>query len=142
MWLRCGCDVVALRLRCGCDVVALCLDWNSRRKRKMGEMAQALGVTPVDVAALRRMAISEGGLLSDEMRCQVWPRLLNMHADRLPEKPGEAQTSRTSGLYQSIAVNVLPDAVPGELPYAQFSFTFSDAVSNLTRPPPPPPHTN
>ncbi|XP_035244056.1 TBC1 domain family member 20 [Anguilla anguilla] len=62
-------------------------DWDSRRKRKMGEIAQALSVTPVDVAALRRMAISEGGLLTDEIRCQVWPKLLNMNTDNLPEKP-------------------------------------------------------
>ncbi|XP_071379088.1 TBC1 domain family member 20 isoform X1 [Centroberyx affinis] len=53
-------------------------DWDSRRKRKIADITQALSVCPVDVAALRRMAISEGGLLTDEIRCQVWPRLLNV----------------------------------------------------------------
>lgn len=45
-------------------------------------------MSPVDVAALRRMAISEGGLLTDEIRCQVWPRLLNVPLDVLDQEPG------------------------------------------------------
>ncbi|XP_067271713.1 TBC1 domain family member 20 isoform X2 [Pseudorasbora parva] len=61
-------------------------DGESRRKRKMAEIAQALNMTPVDVAALRRMAISEGGLLTDEIRRQVWPRLLNVSVDNIPEQ--------------------------------------------------------
>ncbi|XP_055073280.1 TBC1 domain family member 20 [Misgurnus anguillicaudatus] len=61
-------------------------DAESRRKRKMAEIAQALNTTPVDVAALRRMAISEGGLLTDEIRQQVWPRLLNVNVDNIPEE--------------------------------------------------------
>lgn len=52
----------------------------------MAEIAQALNTTPVDVAALRRMAISEGGLLTDEIRRQVWPRLLNVNVDNIPEE--------------------------------------------------------
>lgn len=51
---------------------------------------QALSVSPVDVAALRRMAISEGGLLTDEIRCQVWPRLLNVAPEVLDQEPGIA----------------------------------------------------
>lgn len=52
----------------------------------MAEITQALNVTPVDVPALRRMAISEGGLLTDEIRRQVWPRLLNVSVDNIPEQ--------------------------------------------------------
>uniref|UniRef100_A0AAQ4QF81 TBC1 domain family member 20 n=1 Tax=Gasterosteus aculeatus aculeatus TaxID=481459 RepID=A0AAQ4QF81_GASAC len=48
------------------------------RFRKIADITHALGASPVDVAALRRMAISEGGLLTDELRRQVWPRLLNV----------------------------------------------------------------
>ncbi|XP_043078645.1 TBC1 domain family member 20 [Puntigrus tetrazona] len=62
-------------------------DGESRRKRKTAEISQALSSTPVDVAALRRMAISEGGLLSDEIRRQVWPRLLNVSVENIPERP-------------------------------------------------------
>lgn len=45
-------------------------------------------MSPVDVAALRRMAISEGGLLTDEIRCQVWPRLLNVAPHVFDQEPG------------------------------------------------------
>lgn len=55
----------------------------------MAEITQALNATPVDVATLRRMAISEGGLMTDEIRCKVWPWLLNVPVDRIPEKPGK-----------------------------------------------------
>lgn len=54
----------------------------------MNDITQALSVSPVDVAALRRMAISEGGLLTDEIRCQVWPRLLNVPLHILDQEPG------------------------------------------------------
>ncbi|KAM4606820.1 TBC1 domain family member 20 [Discoglossus pictus] len=59
-----------------------------RRRRKLCDIQQALSKTPPDVAALRRMAISEGGLLTDEIRCQVWPKLLNVHVEDLPPAPG------------------------------------------------------
>ncbi len=63
-------------------------DWDTRRKRKVADITQALNVSPVDVAALRRMAISEGGLLTDEIRRQVWPRLLNVPPHVLEQEPG------------------------------------------------------
>lgn len=56
----------------------------------MNDITQALSVSPVDVAALRRMAISEGGLLTDDIRCQVWPRLLNVPLHILDQEPGTA----------------------------------------------------
>lgn len=62
-------------------------DYDSRRKRKIADITQALNASPVDVAALRRMAISEGGLLTDEIRCQVWPRLLNVSPHVLEQEP-------------------------------------------------------
>ncbi|XP_078105108.1 TBC1 domain family member 20 isoform X2 [Sander vitreus] len=62
-------------------------DWDTRRKRKIADIKQALSASPVDVAALRRMAISEGGLLTDEIRCQVWPRLLNVPPHVLEQEP-------------------------------------------------------
>ncbi|XP_063815157.1 TBC1 domain family member 20 [Pseudophryne corroboree] len=59
-----------------------------RRRRKLCDIQKALGKEPPDVATLRRMAISEGGLLTDEIRCQVWPRLLNVSTEDLPPPPG------------------------------------------------------
>lgn len=70
------------------SVFLLCLEGDTRRKRKIGEITQALSVSPVDVATLRRMAISEGGLLTDEIRCQVWPWLLNVPPQVLEQEPG------------------------------------------------------
>lgn len=66
------------------------LDRDSRRNRKVADITHALGASPVDVAALRRMAISEGGLLTDEIRCQVWPRLLNVPSHVLEQEPGNS----------------------------------------------------
>ncbi|XP_056403405.1 TBC1 domain family member 20 isoform X2 [Hyla sarda] len=59
-----------------------------RRRRKLCDIQKALNKDPPDVATLRRMAISEGGLLTDEIRCQVWPRLLNVSTEELPPPPG------------------------------------------------------
>uniref|UniRef100_A0A1A8KS26 TBC1 domain family member 20 n=1 Tax=Nothobranchius kuhntae TaxID=321403 RepID=A0A1A8KS26_NOTKU len=66
-------------------------DWDTRRKRKIADITQALSVEPVDVATLRRMAISEGGLLTDEIRCQVWPRLLNVPPHLLDQEPEKVE---------------------------------------------------
>ncbi|OCT61973.1 TBC1 domain family member 20 L homeolog isoform X1 [Xenopus laevis] len=59
-----------------------------RRRRKLGDIQKALRKEPPDVATLRRMAISEGGLLTDQIRCQVWPRLLNVSVEQLPPAAG------------------------------------------------------
>lgn len=85
-------------------------DWDTRRKRKIADITQALSVSPVDVAALRRMAISEGGLLTDEIRCQVWPKLLNVPLDVLNQEPGiiivdDMQLRVSHLLIQRLAVN-------------------------------------
>lgn len=71
------------------------VDWGSRRKRKIADITQALSVDPVDVATLRRMAISEGGLLTDEIRCQVWPRLLNVPPHLLDQEPGKCYVTNS-----------------------------------------------
>lgn len=55
----------------------------------MAEIYQALNSDPTDVAALRRMAISEGGLLTDEIRQKVWPKLLNINTSDPPPMSGK-----------------------------------------------------
>ncbi|KAG8447273.1 hypothetical protein GDO86_014658 [Hymenochirus boettgeri] len=59
-----------------------------RRRRKFYDIQKALTKEPPDVATLRRMAISEGGLLTDQIRCQVWPKLLNVNVEDLTPAPG------------------------------------------------------
>ncbi|KAK6479530.1 TBC1 domain family member 20-like [Huso huso] len=94
-------------------------DHESKRKRKMAEISQALTTTPVDVAALRRMAISEGGLLTDEIRCKVWPKLLNIQTDDLLDKPGAALRENNKD-YQQVLLDVrrslrrFPPGMPDE----------------------------
>ncbi|XP_029907206.1 TBC1 domain family member 20 [Myripristis murdjan] len=94
-------------------------DWDSRRKRKIADITQALSVCPVDVAALRRMAISEGGLLTDEIRCQVWPRLLNVPAHILEQEPERVERENNKD-YNQVLLDVqrslrrFPPGMPDE----------------------------
>ncbi|XP_076865005.1 TBC1 domain family member 20 isoform X2 [Brachyhypopomus gauderio] len=94
-------------------------DADSRKKRKMAEIAQALSTTPVDVATLRRMAISEGGLLTDEIRCRVWPRLLNIPVENIPEQLEEVQRDNNKD-YNQVLLDVqrslrrFPPGMPDE----------------------------
>ncbi|XP_030319044.1 TBC1 domain family member 20 isoform X2 [Calypte anna] len=63
--------------------------FDSKKKRKLAKIYQALSSDPIDVATLRCMAIGEGGLLTDEIRCKVWPKLLSINTDDLPPLPGK-----------------------------------------------------
>ncbi|XP_042321516.1 TBC1 domain family member 20-like isoform X1 [Sceloporus undulatus] len=60
----------------------------SQRKQKQLLIHQALTKDPVDVEALRQAAFSHGGLLTDEIRRKVWPKLLGVNVYSLPPKPG------------------------------------------------------
>ncbi|CAB1350817.1 unnamed protein product [Coregonus sp. 'balchen'] len=59
----------------------------SWKKLKLVEIHQALNSDPVDIETLRRAAVSEGGLLTDEIRRKVWPKLLSVNVYKLPAKP-------------------------------------------------------
>ncbi|KAK2921013.1 TBC1 domain family member 20 isoform X1 [Channa argus] len=59
------------------------------RKQKLAVIHQALISDPVDIETLRRAAASKGGLLTDELRRKVWPKLLNINVYDLPHKPGQ-----------------------------------------------------
>ncbi|XP_034016858.1 TBC1 domain family member 20 isoform X2 [Thalassophryne amazonica] len=61
---------------------------DSGRKQKLAEIHQALNSDPVDIEMLRRAAATKGGLLTDELRRKVWPKLLNINVYDLPHKPG------------------------------------------------------
>ncbi|KAG7458250.1 hypothetical protein MATL_G00236130 [Megalops atlanticus] len=61
----------------------------SRKRQKLVEIHQALNSDPVDIETLRRAAISEGGLLTDEIRRKVWPKLLSVNIYNLPAKPSK-----------------------------------------------------
>ncbi|KAJ8041605.1 TBC1 domain family member 20 [Holothuria leucospilota] len=60
--------------------------FESYKRDKLVAIYQALRSDPVDVAALRKFAISKGGLLTDEIRRKAWPKLLNVNMfDTLPK---------------------------------------------------------
>ncbi|XP_077428665.1 TBC1 domain family member 20 isoform X2 [Vanacampus margaritifer] len=92
---------------------------DDRRQRKMADIAQALQTSPADVAALRRMAISEGGLLTDEIRCQVWPRLLNVPPNILEQEPETVERDNNKD-YNQVLLDVqrslrrFPPGMPDE----------------------------
>ncbi|XP_038160343.1 TBC1 domain family member 20 isoform X2 [Cyprinodon tularosa] len=94
-------------------------DWETRRTRKIADITQALSVDPVDVAMLRRMAISEGGLLTDELRRQVWPRLLNIPPHLLDQEPGKVERENDKD-YNQVLLDVqrslrrFPPGMPDE----------------------------
>ncbi|XP_071785081.1 TBC1 domain family member 20-like isoform X2 [Asterias amurensis] len=60
----------------------------SERKVKLATIHKALTADPVDVAALRKLAISKGGLLTDDVRRKAWPKLLNVNLFDVPYKKG------------------------------------------------------
>nr|XP_055075789.1 TBC1 domain family member 20 [Misgurnus anguillicaudatus] len=62
------------------------LSW---KKQKLVHIHQALNSDPVNIETLRQAAISEGGLLTDDMRRKVWPKLLNVNVYNLPAKPSK-----------------------------------------------------
>ncbi|EHB17184.1 TBC1 domain family member 20 [Heterocephalus glaber] len=80
-------------------------DFNTKRKKKVAEIYQALNSDPTDVAALRRMAISEGGLLTDEIRQKVWPKLLNVNTSDPSPAPGK-DLRQVSKDYQQVLLDV------------------------------------
>ncbi|XP_071823507.1 TBC1 domain family member 20-like [Apostichopus japonicus] len=49
------------------------------KRAKLVAIHKALQADPVDVASLRKYAISKGGLLTDEIRRKAWPKLLNVN---------------------------------------------------------------
>ncbi|XP_014326581.1 TBC1 domain family member 20 [Xiphophorus maculatus] len=94
-------------------------DWETKRKRKIADITQALSVDPVDIATLRRMAISEGGLLTDEIRCQVWPWLLNIPPHLLDQEPEKVERENNKD-YNQVLLDVqrslrrFPPGMPDE----------------------------
>ncbi|XP_072458808.1 TBC1 domain family member 20-like [Notamacropus eugenii] len=62
----------------------------SWRRQKLLQIHEALSQDPVDVELLRLAAQSRGGLLSDQVRRKVWPRLLGLSPYDLPPHPGRS----------------------------------------------------
>lgn len=57
--------------------------------KKEKEILDTLSSNDVDIEQLRSFAVSPGGLLSDDIRKEVWPRLLDVDVTDIPKKPPE-----------------------------------------------------
>jgi len=58
------------------------------KRHKRNRILKALSSSPPDVATLRQLAISRGGLLDDCLRKRAWPCLLDIDVQSIPPKPG------------------------------------------------------
>ena len=61
------------------------------KKQKISAIRRVLNAEAVDIDTLRQLAISRGGLLSDELRLQAWPKLLSVDVKNIPPKPGKCK---------------------------------------------------
>jgi len=55
-------------------------------KEKVRRINNALDSDPVDIEALRAFALSAYGYVTDDIRCRVWPKLLNVNVYNLPRR--------------------------------------------------------
>lgn len=51
----------------------------ARLRSKIRKINEALEEDPVDVQTLRNLAISQDGLITNDLRRRVWPKLLNVN---------------------------------------------------------------
>ena len=72
---------------------------------------RALSASPPDVATLRQLTISRGGLLDDRIRKRVWPCLLDIDVPSIPPKPGEVILCLLCFVWLHLAVDVLTRCV-------------------------------
>ncbi|RVE67243.1 hypothetical protein OJAV_G00115600 [Oryzias javanicus] len=72
------------------------------RKQKLADIHRALIRDPVDIQTLRRASVTRGGLLNNELRRKVWPKLLNINVFDLPPKPGRYVRAEHKDLNQVV----------------------------------------
>lgn len=53
-------------------------------KAKIKKLNNALDSDPVNIDILRKLMITKGGCVSNDMRCKVWPKLLNVNVFDVP----------------------------------------------------------
>ena len=57
------------------------------RKQKMTAISRALRADPVDKITLKQLAISRGGLITDELRRKTYAALLSIDIENISPKP-------------------------------------------------------
>lgn len=69
------------------DVVHVLIIFSTEYSKKEKEILDTLSSNDVDIERLRSFAVSPGGLLNDDIRKEVWPRLLDVDVTDIPKKP-------------------------------------------------------
>ncbi|KAK0047914.1 TBC1 domain family member 20 [Biomphalaria pfeifferi] len=77
-----------------------------KEKNKIRLIRKTLDSKPVDVTALRNLAISPGGLINTEMRQRVWPLLLNVNTTNITPKPSHEEMLAMSKTYTQVVMDV------------------------------------
>lgn len=55
-------------------------------KRKIRHLNDALDEDPIDIELLRKLMVTPEGAVTDDIRCKVWPKLLNIDVYSKPKK--------------------------------------------------------
>ncbi|CAH1270126.1 TBCK [Branchiostoma lanceolatum] len=79
------------------------LKFPSDKKHKAKAIQEAMRSDPPDIANLRRLAISDGGLLRDDLRRKAWPKLMNVNMFEIPPKPANIRAHRD---YRQVVLDV------------------------------------
>eukprot|EP00795_Rhopilema_esculentum_P001458 gene1458-15883_t len=82
---------------------------NAWLKTKVRKINEALDRDPVDVDCLRKLALSEYGFVTDDIRCRVWPKLLNVNIFNLPKRSRadiEQKEFRKNKYFQQVKLDI------------------------------------
>lgn len=72
----------------------------ARLRGKIRRITDALEADPVDVQTLKELALSPDGLITIDLRCKVWTKLLNVNAFELSKNCGARKKDKTSEMKQ------------------------------------------
>lgn len=63
-------------------------------KSKVRRINAALDKDPVDIRVLQELAVTDFGFVTDDIRCRVWPKLLNVNIYDLPKRKRAEQEQK------------------------------------------------
>ena len=96
------------------------MHWQKEKERRIEE---ALDSDPVDLSTLRELAVSLGGLVSQQLRKKAWPKLVGVNVFHIPEYKGPPLTSHKERPQVLLDVNRCGKRIPpGELQALMLDF--------------------
>lgn len=73
----------------------------ARLRGKIRRINDALDKDPVDVETLRTLAITADGLITTDLRCRVWPKLLNVNVFDISKAPKRKKDDLEMNAFES-----------------------------------------